>query len=136
MPKKDGGPNKSQAIRDYYTANPNAKPMEVAAALKDQGIDVTPPFVSTVRSTSLKKKGLTRKRSANKPGPKPATNKTLSKRGGGRKSASTTKVASAKAGTNGEVSFDSLLKVKQIVEEIGGVDDARAALTALEKLID
>ncbi len=136
MPKKDGGPNKSQAIRDYYTANPDAKPMEVASALKEQGIDVTPPFVSTVRSTSLKKKGLTRKKSANKPGPKPATNKTVSKRG--RKPGSTNKVTAAKAtsNSNGEVSFDSLLRVKQIVEEIGGVDDARAALSALERLID
>ncbi len=26
MAKKGSGPNKSQAIRDYYAANPNAKP--------------------------------------------------------------------------------------------------------------
>ena len=111
---KKSGVNKSKAIRDYYAANPNAKPMEVSAALKKKGVDVTPAFVSTIRSTSKKKK------TVGKPG-RPAGTKNARP---GRPS-----------GRGGEVSFASLLKVKSIVDEMGGVDEARAALDALEKLI-
>jgi hypothetical protein len=35
-----------------------------------------------------------------------------------------------------EISYESLLKVKQIVREMGGIEDARSALTALEHLLD
>tara|TARA_R110002049_G_scaffold72490_1_gene186946 strand:- start:39391 stop:39729 length:339 start_codon:yes stop_codon:yes gene_type:complete len=105
--------NKSKAIRDYYAANPKAKPLEVAAALKKSGIDVTPAFVSTIRSTSKKKK-------VGKPG-----------RPTGSKS------SRQKTGTGADdVSFDSLIKVKSIVEQMGGVAQARAALDALEILLD
>ncbi|MCC9643481.1 hypothetical protein LOC71_14445 [Rhodopirellula sp. JC740] len=125
MAKKSGGPNKSQAIRDYYTANPSAKPMEVAAELGKKGIDVTPAFVSTVKSTTM---GKSAKKSARKSAAKsPAAKKTGAKRG--RPAGSTSKAAS------NEVSLDSLLQVKKIVEEMGSVQDAKNALTALEKLM-
>ena len=39
--------NKSAAIRQYKKENPEAKPAEIAAALTDQGIEVTPGRVST-----------------------------------------------------------------------------------------
>lgn len=104
-------PNKSEAIRAYYKSHPNAKPKEVAVELKKKGISVSTAFVSTIRSTS-KKKG-----SVGKPGRPP-----------GRKG------PSARTGTQ-EVSIDSLLKVKQIVEEMGGISETRVALTALEKLM-
>ncbi|MGV3485606.1 MAG: hypothetical protein ACO1RT_14415, partial [Planctomycetaceae bacterium] len=64
MAKKSGGPNKSQAIRDYYAAHPNAKPKEISAELKKAGIDVTPAFISTIRSTSMGKKKKTVKASS------------------------------------------------------------------------
>ena len=57
MAKKSKGPNKSQAIRDYYKAHPNAKPKDVVSALKKKGIVVSAQFVSTIRSVSKKKGG-------------------------------------------------------------------------------
>ena len=56
MAKKDA-PNKSQAIRDYLTANPGAMPKDVVAALKEQGIDVQANVVSVTKSNMNKKKG-------------------------------------------------------------------------------
>ena len=47
--------NKSQAIRDYYKANPKAKAQEVVDALGKKGITVTTNLVSTVKSTHNKK---------------------------------------------------------------------------------
>lgn len=39
--------NKSAAIREYKEQHPEARPAEIAAALTDQGISVTPGRVST-----------------------------------------------------------------------------------------
>lgn len=102
--------NKSQAIRDYYQSHPNAKPREVVAALKKKGVVVNAQFVSTIRSVSKKKGG-----KIGKPG-RP--------------------VGSGRHPRPGDVSLDSLLKVKKIVDEMGGIGQARSALTALEQLAD
>ena len=101
-------PNKSQAIRDYYDANPSAKPKEVASELKKKGIKVSAAFVSTIRSTSKRKTG-----KIGKPG-RPA--------GSSRK--------------NGQVSVDMLLKAKDLVNEMGGIQQAKTAIAALEKLMN
>ena len=108
--RKSGGKNKSQAIRDYYNANPAAKPKEVASELKKKGIQVTPAFVSTIRSTSKKKNG-----KIGRPG---------------RPVGST-----SKRSANGEVSYESLLQAKKIVDQMGGLSEAKSALSALENLI-
>ena len=129
MAKKSGGPNKSKAIRDYYNAHPTAKPKEVAEALSKEGITVTPAFVSTIRSTSKKKKVSKRGRPSTRQSARPSTRP--SARRGGRPSTTRRAVSSPD-----EVSIDSLLKVKRIVDEMGGVEDARNALAALEKLRD
>ena len=118
--KKASAPNKSQAIRDYYAAHPKAKPQEVASELKKKGIAVSAGFVSTIRSTSKKKK--TVGKPGRPPGSKAAT--------GARQS------AGRRAAQDGqEVSIDTLLKVKKMVEEMGGIGETRTALSALEKLM-
>ena len=48
MAKKKRG-NKSQAIRDYLSANKDAKPRDVVAALKEQKISVSSQMVSTIK---------------------------------------------------------------------------------------
>lgn len=121
MAKKKTGVNKSQEIRDYYAANPKAKPLEVVAAMKSKGIVVTAQFVSTVKSTSKKK--TTRSKS---PVSASAKKSAPAKRG--------PRKASLKA--DGAISLDSLIKAKQLVDEMGGVDEARNALAALEQLMD
>ena len=47
--------NKSQAIRDYFNANPKAKSPEVVEALAKQGITVSVNFVNTVKSKHNKR---------------------------------------------------------------------------------
>lgn len=112
--KKAAKVNKSKEIRDYKRAHPNHTPKVIAEALGKKGIEVSAQFVSTVLSTSKKKKVI------GKPGrPKGST-----------------KSAGARRATNGAVSFESLLRVKEIVDEMGSVDEARSALEALEQLMD
>lgn len=115
--RKAGGVNKSQSIRDYHNAHPKHKPKQIAAELGTQGIEVSPQFVSTILSTSKKKRRI------GKPG-RPRGSKSTG-RGRARKT----------SGGSREVSIDSLVKVKEIVKEMGGIENARAALTALEKLM-
>jgi hypothetical protein len=123
MAKKTSGQNKSKAIRDYYAANPKAKPMEVADALKAQGIIVTPAFVSTIRSTSKKKKVI------GKPGRPAGSTKSVTKKVG-RPAGAASAVSAADS-----VSINALLKVKSMVEAVGSIEETRAALSALEKLM-
>lgn len=120
MAKKSGGPNKSQAIRDYYSAHPNAKPKEISLELKKAGIDVTPAFISTIRSTSMGKKKKTVKATS------------------GRR-ASTSRATAAKAApskASRAISIDNLIKTKSLVKELGGIDNVMATLSALKRLSD
>lgn len=113
--KKAGAVNKSQCIRDYHKAHPKHKPKQIAAELGKQGIQVTAQFVSTILSTSKKK------RKIGKPG---------------RPKGSGSRQKKSRRGSSAEgVSYDSLLKIKSIVDEMGGIEEARVALSALERLV-
>ena len=96
--------NKSKAIRDYQTKNPNAAPKAVAEALAKQGIDVTPTYVNTIKATEKKK-------TAGKPGG----------------------AAKAKPDA-ANITMSNLMKAKQLAEVLGGAERAKAALDALDKL--
>ena len=98
------GPNKSEAIRNYKNSNPDAGPKAIAAALADDGIVVTPAFVSTVLSNDKRKSG----------------------RIGGRR---------GRRPAGGEASLDSLIQAKKLAEQMGGIEQARAALDALERIL-
>ena len=114
MAKKSAGVNKSQAIRDYMNANPKAKPRDVVTAMNAKGIKVSAQFVSTVKSTSKKSGGATKRR--------------------GRPAGSTATKKAASSTGSGTVSVDALLKMKRVVEEFGSIDEAKSALQTLEKL--
>lgn len=129
MAKKTNGPNKSQAIRDYYAANPDAKPKQVVEALAAQGVDVSAAFVSTIKSTSLTKGS--RKVGA-KRGPrsvKAGSESTTTSR------ASARETAASRRG-DATVSIESLVKAKGLVKELGGLDNAISTLEALKRLAD
>lgn len=127
--KKAGEPNKSQSIRDFSKENPAMKPKQISEELTKKGVAVSPGFVSTILSTSKKKSKTTRPAVASK---KKATSKVKSVRAIGRPKG--TKVAAASK-ASGDISVDSLLKFKQLVAEVGGIDEAKSALTTLEKLM-
>lgn len=120
MAKKSKGPSKSQEIRDYYAANPDAKPRQVVEALAEKGISVSPAFVSTIKSTSAKKS----------PRGRASTRSVKGAPRGRRPKAVSVKAASA------ELSIESLIKAKSLATSLGGVDNALAALTALKRLGD
>ncbi len=105
MAKKKPSINKSQAIRDYLKAKPEAGPTEVVRELKKKGIKITPALVSNV------KKAMNGGISTGKRGPKP-----------GRRAA------------GDKVSINDLLTAKDFADSVGGVDQAVAVLKALDKL--
>ena len=111
MGKKRGAKgNKSQAIRDFMDANPDAGPLAVSEALKGQGIDVSAQFVSTIKSLDRKKSGAPARR-----------------RG---------RTVAVKAGAHDKISMKTLIQAKKMAEQMGGVDKAKAALDALARLLD
>lgn len=124
--KSSDKPNKSQVIREYLDSNPDAKPKEIVEAHPDMGL--TTAFVSTIKSQYLGKGG----------------GKTRGKRKGtrrvGRKAAKATGTTGAAPKsrrpqtTSDTVSLDALVKMKNLVDQIGSVDEARSALAALEKI--
>lgn len=124
MAKKNSGPSKSQEIRDFYAANPNAKPRQVVEALAEKGIVVSPAFVSTIKSTSAKK-GAKPKRAA-----KVAKSAKVSVRG--RRPA--TARAAGRRSSGVELSIETLIKTKGLVKELGGIDNVISALQALKRL--
>jgi hypothetical protein len=98
--------NKSQAIRDFAEANPTVGPTDTAAALTEQGLDVSPAMVSQVKSKmKQKRRGRRRKKAAAPTQP---------------------------AGETFELS--TLVKAKKLAEQMGSIDKAQAALAALVKL--
>ncbi len=108
--KAAGGVNKSKVIRDFANKNSSATPKEIVAKLAEQGLELTPQFVSTVLSNARRKEG------------KPA------KRGRGRgRPAGTTKTALA--------GVEGIIQAKKFAEKLGGVDAAKAALDALSQIL-
>lgn len=105
--KEGGGTNKAKTIRDYAEANPGAGPKAISAALKEQAVDASPAYVSTILALARKAK-----RKGKKAVGRPA--------GGG-------------GGAGGDY-LSVLIKAKKLAEQLGGVDKAKAALDALVKL--
>lgn len=124
MAKKqaDGdGVNKSQAIREYLTANPDVKPIDVAKALSEKGIDVSPAFVSQIK-LKLKQGGGEPKR--------PGRRK---KAAAAPRAAAAAAAPAAAAGSKGGFQTADLLEAKKLVDKLGAAK-ALAAVELLAKL--
>ncbi len=126
--------NKAQAVRDYLTANPEAGPSAVVAALKKQGITITAKHVSNIKA-KLKNAGNGKKKAA-EPAPevaparsaveKPATN------GGTITLEQVKKVAHTIKTLGG---FQRVIDVLDVIKELGGVKkfkDLAEAMTVPE----
>ena len=107
--KRAGGPNKSEAIREYLKSKPDAGPTEVVNELKKKGITVAPALVSNVKAALRGKKGGAKK---GRPGRKP-----------GRPAAA-----------SDSVSLASLIEARDFADKVGGVEKAQQLLRALGKL--
>jgi len=112
---KRAKPSKSAAIVEQVQQNPEAGNAEVAAAVNKQfGLDVTPAYVSTIKST----KGLTKRRQVSK---KKSVAKSV-KRVGRPKHVSS------------DMSLSQLQHAKEFADQLGGVGEAKRALDALAGL--
>ena len=108
MPRTPGP--KTKAVRQALEANPRKTPKEIAEILKEQGIDASAGYVSTIKSKG-KGKGKRKKKAA----------------------------AVAEAGPvlpKDAVSLALLRKAKKLAMELGGIKEAKAAIHALSEILD
>lgn len=106
MAKKRGDVNVSQKIRDYAAENNTSKPKLVCAGLAKEGIKTSPQYVSMILSKARAGKG--------KPDRRKGT-------AGGSK-------------LSGNI-LGKLVMAEKMAKKMGGIDNARAALDALAKLL-
>jgi hypothetical protein len=102
---------KTQAIRDYLATNPKAGPKDVVAGLQAQGMAVKPGLVSAIKYGKQRGK------------PKP-----------GRRGRAPAMSAAARHTSNGDLTVDLLVEVRQFVSKVGDVSTVRKALDVLDML--
>jgi hypothetical protein len=121
--KRAGEVNKSKAVRDYLGKNPQAGPKQIVEGLAAQGIEVSRALASVVKY---------------KPGPKKRAAKKRTKKRAARKAGRPARaragVAAAPKGKANRLTADDLFEAKRLVDSLGGIDEARRALEALEQL--
>jgi hypothetical protein len=112
---------KAQAIRDALAVDPNAMPKELADKLTAEGWNVTSKNVSQAKFLM----GRTKKKPGKKAVSKPA------------KAAAAAPVAASVADAPADlISVAALQKAKKLIQELGGVKEAKQALAALGQLLD
>ena len=99
--------NKSQAIRDYLQQDPGATPKQIVAGLAERGVKVSEGLAGNVKYTS----GGARRGTGRRRG-RPRT----------RRVAVNT------------LSAQDLVEAKKLADQLGGIEQARKALEALEQL--
>lgn len=103
---------KSLAVREYLNDHPTAGPKEIVAALNEKGIEVSPGLASIIKYKKKKSRG-------------------------GRRKVRITRaraVAPAPTRVTGGLTAAHLLEAKKLVDQLGGVAQARQALETLEQL--
>ena len=101
--------SKSQAVRDYLKQHRGALPVAVSEALKAQGVDVEPKYVSNIKfQMGLKKR---------------------------RKKAAAAAAAAAETPVPADaISLAALLEAKKLVAKLGSAEVAKQAILALAQL--
>lgn len=112
--------NRSEVIRDTSKKHPGLKPKALAEIIKTQtGESIPPTYISMILSNAKKRKVGKRGR--------PRLNKT----GMGKSTSS----AASQAKSLGGVNIESLIIAKKFISEMGGIDEAKAAVSAMAKLL-
>jgi len=113
--KRASGLSKSELIRQVVAENPGIGPTEVAQLIEStHKIKVSPAMVSTVLSQDRSRGGKPKRRG--RP-PKPAAGS----------------VAHAKASKG--LTVEALMRAKKLVDEMGGIAEAKKALDALSQIL-
>ncbi len=117
--------NKSQAVRDYLSAQPDAMPKDVMAALARKGIKVSRVLVSTVKN-KLNKSSTAKKASVAKAAAPAAVEKPTN--GGTITLEQVKKVAHTINSLGG---FQRVTEVLEVIKELGGVKKFRELAEAM-----
>ncbi len=117
--------NKTQVIEKALAASPGKGPKEISEALTAKGVDVSPAYVSTIK-TNLKAKTATSTPATSTPAaPIVATPKKKA-----------TKKQSPEAAPTSDITFEQLCLAKAMAKQLGGAEKAKEALAALAQLVD
>jgi hypothetical protein len=121
--------NKTQAVRDYLKANPQATPKETAAALTKKGIKITASHVSNIKSQAKAKrraKKVLAKPVAVVAAPEPVVAE--------KKAADTVTFAQVKAVTQTVQAIGGFARLNELlglVKEVGGLKKFKDLLEAM-----
>ena len=126
---------KTAAIAAALQAHPDKMPIEIAEIMKSEGWDINSQAIRVVKS---KLKHRNERQSLQKPRPKPAPVKAAPVKAAPIKAApiEVMQPAAAAALAEDDISFDSLIKAKRMAEQLGGIQQAKAAIAALAELVD
>ncbi len=104
--------NKSQAVRDYLSGQPDAMPKEVIAALAKKGIEVSRILVSTVKS-KVNKTGTAKKVSA---------------------AVATVPAVVEKPSNGSTITLEQVKKVAHTINTLGGIQRVTEVLAVIKEL--
>ncbi len=121
---------KTAAIAAALQAHPDKMPMEIAEIMKSEGWDINSQAIRVVKS---KLKHRNERQSQQKPMPKAAPIKPAPIKPA---PVEVMQPAAAAALAEDDISFDSLIKAKRMAEQLGGIQQAKAAIAALAELVD
>ncbi|MFV1964625.1 MAG: hypothetical protein ACC628_04325 [Pirellulaceae bacterium] len=119
--------SRSQSVRNYLESKPDAMPKAVSQALKEEGIDAAPMLVSQVKYQMK----IDAAQAATAPSPPRKEHAAKAK---------TPKIKAAKAKRRStprkqnELTANDLLKVKEIVDRLGGRQRLQEAMQILREL--
>ncbi len=109
--------SKTQAVRDYLKDHPGAMNLEIAAALKRQGVTITPAHVGTIKTIDKKKQ---------------ATKK-AAKKAAVAESAPAPAVVE-KPTNGGTITLEQVKMVAHTVQTIGGLQRVTEVLAVIKEL--
>jgi hypothetical protein len=132
--KEKSDVNRTQAIKDYLAQNPDAMPKATAEDLQKQGVEVSAQHVSAVKH-SLKKEAEAAPAMAPPEEPTPAE-RAPRKKVRRKKVRRKKKVAAEPQAADDKISLSALKEAKKLAERLGGIEQAKEALSALAQLTD
>lgn len=128
--------NKTQVIEKALAASPSKGPKEISEALTAKGVDVSPAYVSTIKTNLKTKTGAPKVATKKKVAPKQKASKTgvtPKKRAAKKKAA---KEQAPKAAPASDITYEQLCLAKAMAKQLGGAEKAKEALAALAQLVD
>lgn len=150
--KPKSGVSKSESVRKYFSKHPAAGVNDVIAALKSQGIRVSPALVKKIKYTAPKKgRGTSSKADAIRAAIKETGGRfrprdvvaSLAKQGVAVSPAQVSAIAKSmgmrrrntkRAASDGALSISDLVAVKKLADQLGGIEQVKVAINGLARL--